>query len=95
MTHYVCSLWSMLGTVFVLCLWVLKRNFLSVVMLFYSKTELMHNTAEMVGMRMGLIGTKRGFILVFTLCNKHNCVIKNTGFFFQHLRFDLYYRWFT
>lgn len=54
---------------------------MSVIMLFYSETELMHNTAEMVGMRMGLIWTKRGFILVFTLCNKHNCVIKNTGFF--------------
>lgn len=32
---------------------------------------------------------KKGFIfLVFTWCNQHNCVIKNTGFFFQHLWFD-------
>lgn len=62
-----------------------RKLFVCVVMLFYFKTELLHNTAEMVGMRMGLIGTKRGFILVFTLCNKHNCVIKDTGFFFQHV----------
>lgn len=34
--------------------------FVCIILLFYSETELLHNTAEMVGMRMGLIGTKRG-----------------------------------
>ncbi len=55
-----------------------------VIVLFYYQTESLHNTAEVEGLRVGLIGTKRGFILVFTLCNRHNCVIKKTGFVFQH-----------
>lgn len=61
-----------------------RKVFVCVVMLFYSQTESLHNTAEVVGMRVGLIGTKRGFILVFTLCNRHNCVIKKNRIFFQH-----------
>lgn len=58
-----------------------------VIMLFYYQTESLHNTAEVVGLRVGLIGMKRGFILVFTLCNRHNCVIKKTGFFSNTLVF--------
>lgn len=75
---------------FVLSLGPQRKLFICVVMLFYSQTESLHNTAEMVGMRVGLIGTKRGFILVFTLCNRHNCVIKKNRIFFPtHLCFDL------
>lgn len=32
---------------------------LSVLMFFYSETELLHNTAETVGRKMGLMGTKK------------------------------------
>ena len=54
-----------------------KECFFSFVVLFYSQTESLHKTAEMVGMRVGLIGLKkRVSVFVFTLCNKHNCVIK-------------------
>lgn len=79
------SLWSYVGhSVCPLSLGPQRKLFVCVVMLFYSQTESLHNTAEVVGMRVGLIGKKRGLILVFTLCNRHNCVIKKTGFFFQH-----------
>lgn len=50
----------MLGTVLVLCLGPQRKVFVCVVMLFYSQTESLHNTAEMVWMRVGLIGTKKG-----------------------------------
>lgn len=60
--------------------------FLSVILLFYSETELLHNTAKKVGMRMGLIGTKKGVSFWFLLYVTNIIVLlKNTGFFFQHL----------
>lgn len=71
-----------------LCAGPLRKSFffVCVILLFYSETELLHNTAKKVGMRMGLIGTKKGgFILVFTLCNEHNCVIKKHRIFFPTL----------
>ena len=50
------------------CVWVLKeKSFVCVVMLFYSQTESLHNTAEMVGMRVGLIGTEKGVSFWFLL----------------------------
>lgn len=41
--------------------------FVCVILLFYSETELLHNTAKKVGMRMGLIGTKKGVSFWFLL----------------------------
>lgn len=80
------SLWSYVGhSACPLSLGPQRKVFVCVVMLLYSQAESLHNTAEVVGMRVGLIGTKRGFILVFTLCKRHNCVIKKTGFFFNIL----------
>lgn len=38
----------------------LQRKLFVCVMLFYSQTESLHNTAEVIGRRVGLIGMKRG-----------------------------------
>lgn len=59
------------ANVFVLCLGPQRKVCVCVVMLFYSQTVLLHKTADVVGMRVGLIGMRKGFILVFTLCNRH------------------------
>lgn len=79
------SLWSYVGhSVCPLSLGPQRKLFVSSCS-FIPRLNRCTNTAEVVGMRVGLIGKKRGLILVFTLCNRHNCVIKKkTGFFFQH-----------
>lgn len=60
--------------------------FVCVILLFYSETELLHSTAKKVGMRMGLIGTKKGVSFWFLLYVTNIIVLlKNTGFFFQRL----------
>lgn len=51
------------------CLHISKGKILSVAMFVYSETELLHNTAETVGRKMGLMGQKRGsfFFVCFYL----------------------------
>lgn len=51
----------MQDTVAVLCLQVLNGNILSVAMLFYSKTELLHNISETLGWEWVWWGQKKGF----------------------------------
>lgn len=80
-THY-CSVWHS-----VCLLSGSSKETVCVVMLFYSKTEQLHNTDEMVGMRVGLVcfvflfclccfEMNRSFMLVFTSCNRHICYLK-------------------
>lgn len=42
-----------------------SKQSVCVVLLFYSQTDSLHNTAEMVGTRVGLIGMKKGFCFGF------------------------------
>lgn len=87
------SLWSYVGhSVCPLSLGPQRKLFVSSCS-FIPRLNRCTNTAEVVGMRVGLIGKKRGLILVFTLCNRHNCVIKkkNRIFFPTHLCFASYY----
>lgn len=83
------SLLHVRKTALVCCVQVLRGNpifFVCVILLFYSETELLHNTAKKVGDENGFDRDKKGgFILVFTLCNEHNCVIKKHRIFFPTL----------
>lgn len=81
------SLVHVRGTVGVCCVGVLRGIFFfCIILLFYSETELLHNTAEMVGMRMGLIGTKKGGSFWFLLYVTNIIVLlKKHRIFFQHL----------
>lgn len=61
-----------------------SKESVCVVLLFYSQTESLHNTAEMVGTRVGLIGMKKGVLFWFLLYVTNIIVLLKKQDFFSN-----------